>query len=211
MRKCPTCQTTQDDDQFKKGYKDCRLCINKRNRDRARNIRAGNTKVKFGPTPRKFDSDGNISHKQCGRCREMLSVDMFNKNRYNKDSYDNRCRQCNKAVWRNGIEDRRIPNLISRCKTLAKKNNFPFNLAIEDITIPERCPVLGILLIFGKESDNINWRDNSPSIDKIIPELGYVRGNIIIVSYRANRIKNDATIDELQLVASFYKNITSVD
>lgn len=45
---------------------------------------------------------------------------------------------------------------------------------------------------------------NSPSLDKIVPELGYVKGNIVVVSLRANQIKSDATIEELQAVAKFY-------
>jgi hypothetical protein len=64
--------------------------------------------------------------------------------------------------------------------------------------------VLGIVLEFGKTSEKA-WRDNSPSLDRIVPEKGYVRDNVLVVSYRANRIKNDATISELQQIAAFYK------
>jgi len=42
--------------------------------------------------------------------------------------------------------------------------------------------------------------DNSPSLDKLIPELGYVKGNITVMSVRANRIKNDATRQEIELL-----------
>ncbi|WP_145960516.1 hypothetical protein [Novosphingobium meiothermophilum] len=45
---------------------------------------------------------------------------------------------------------------------------------------------------------------NSPSLDRIEPELGYVPGNTIVISNRANRLKSDATIDELRAIASFY-------
>lgn len=54
--------------------------------------------------------------------------------------------------------------------------------------------------------DNINkTKDNIPSVDRIIPSNGYVNGNIIIVSNRANRIKNDATLDELKKVYEYYR------
>lgn len=43
---------------------------------------------------------------------------------------------------------------------------------------------------------------SSPSLDHIEPEKGYVRGNVWVISYRANMIKNNATIDELQLLAT---------
>lgn len=48
---------------------------------------------------------------------------------------------------------------------------------------------------------------DSPSIDRIIPALGYVKGNVIVVSQRANTIKNNATPEELRRVADFYSNL----
>lgn len=49
--------------------------------------------------------------------------------------------------------------------------------------------------------------DNSPTLDRIIPELGYVKNNIIVISFRANRIKCNATIDELKKITNFYENL----
>lgn len=45
----------------------------------------------------------------------------------------------------------------------------------------------------------MNPNEDSPSIDKVIPELGYVRGNVWVISNKANRIKNNATLEELKL------------
>jgi len=61
--------------------------------------------------------------------------------------------------------------------------------------------VLGIPLKFG-------GKDYAPSMDKIIPALGYVKGNIQIISMRANRIKSNATTEELRLVADYMQRIT---
>jgi hypothetical protein len=49
-------------------------------------------------------------------------------------------------------------------------------------------------------------RINSPSLDRINNNLGYVPGNVIVVSDRANRIKNNATIEELEKIVNYYKN-----
>lgn len=49
--------------------------------------------------------------------------------------------------------------------------------------------------------------DNSPTLDRIIPRKGYVRGNIIVISFFANRVKNNATVEQLFLVARFYKRL----
>lgn len=48
---------------------------------------------------------------------------------------------------------------------------------------------------------------NSPTLDRIRPDLGYVKGNVIVISGRANRIKSDATIEELRDIASFYATL----
>lgn len=86
----------------------------------------------------------------------------------------------------------------ARARSLREK--LPFDIKVEEITIPSHCPVLGIPLLNGKGRPT----DNSPTIDKIIPELGYIKGNWAVVSYRANRIKNDATPEELRKLAEFF-------
>jgi hypothetical protein len=85
----------------------------------------------------------------------------------------------------------------------AKKKGLPFNLELSDISIPTRCPVLGIELRRGQRGRN----DNSPSLDRVIPALGYVRGNILVVSWRANRLKNNASLLELEKIADFYRQL----
>ena len=82
-------------------------------------------------------------------------------------------------------------------KCRARDNNLPFDIEITDIEIPEICPLLGTPI----ELDHTKAHDNSPTLDKLIPHLGYVKGNILVISNRANRIKNNATVDELMLLA----------
>lgn len=86
--------------------------------------------------------------------------------------------------------------MLQGAKERATKHNLPFNLTVEDIVIPTHCPVLGIKL----ESGSHRTR---PELDRIIPKLGYVKGNVCVISGRANRIKYNATVDELQAVASY--------
>ncbi len=81
----------------------------------------------------------------------------------------------------------------------AQRDNLPFDIALEDIVVPEVCPVLGIPIIRGVGKCS----QNSPSLDKIEPHLGYVRGNIVVMSHRANTIKSNASVDELQRVADW--------
>jgi hypothetical protein len=97
---------------------------------------------------------------------------------------------------------------LSSIKSRALKKNIPFNLTIEDfMNIPSHCPVLGIPLErnFGNKVSS----ENSPSLDRIIPELGYVKGNVLIISTLANRIKQNATPDQILKVGNFYAKLAS--
>lgn len=94
--------------------------------------------------------------------------------------------------------------LLTQAKHRAKKRGLPFNIELEDIPIPAYCPVLGIPIHTSGRRGNCA---NSPSIDRIIPSLGYVKGNVLVVSVQANRIKTNATPEEIQLVASFYAKL----
>lgn len=97
-----------------------------------------------------------------------------------------------------------IYKLFKRTERRAREKNIPFNITISDIVIPEYCPVFGIKL---EASERGKTRHNSPSLDKIIPELGYTPENIIVVSGKANMIKSDATLDDLEKVVRFYRSL----
>jgi hypothetical protein len=88
-----------------------------------------------------------------------------------------------------------LNNIKSRCK----RKGLPFNLTLEDLVIPEFCPVLGIPLIKRRGK----FSDNSPSVDRTVPHLGYVKGNVSIMSYRANRIKCHASLDDLRKIVAY--------
>lgn len=95
-----------------------------------------------------------------------------------------------------------VKQMVRAAKARASKAGVPFDLRPEDITIPFECPVLGIPIIVGSDKAS----DNSPSLDRVVPLLGYVRGNVLVISNRANRIKNNATAPELRQVAEFFEN-----
>jgi hypothetical protein len=86
----------------------------------------------------------------------------------------------------------------------ASRSGVPFSITPEDIWVPDTCPVFGTPLVCstGRSSDA------SPSLDRIIPSKGYVKGNIIVVSNRANWLRGDATSRELRLLAEFYKDLS---
>ncbi len=131
-----------------------------------------------------------------------------------KEEYLERARLENRAWYaRQNKEDRykrvRTRRLTDPQRTLwelayqrARVKNIPFNIEVSDIFIPKFCPVLGILLVIGNRGQGYD----SPSLDRIIPELGYVKGNIAVISWRANNLKRDATLEELKAVVSWFEN-----
>lgn len=92
---------------------------------------------------------------------------------------------------------RLVPYMLSRCKYRARKAGVPFDITVADITVPQSCPVLGIELTRGKGS---GFHAASPSLDRIVPLRGYVRGNVRVISARANLLKNNATVSEIEAV-----------
>jgi len=92
--------------------------------------------------------------------------------------------------------------MFRNAKYRAKAAGLAFTISMDDIKVPEFCPVLGIKIIIGDGRGG--HRDESPSLDRIHPELGYVPGNVVVVSWRVNRIKCDATVAELRTISDFY-------
>lgn len=169
-----------------------------------------------------------MKQKKCGVCKMVLNIDNFSPKR--KDGivigYRYNCKNCRKVLYKknpkkhidrakiyykNNSDKIKLQRFISysenyikhiwkSAKCRAKKQNVPFEIDIVDIIIPKYCPVLGIELIINRG----RCRDNSPSLDKIIPELGYVKGNIAVISHKANTIKNNSSIDDLIKIYNYY-------
>jgi hypothetical protein len=85
--------------------------------------------------------------------------------------------------------------MLMSARSRAKRRGIPFSIALADIVVPTHCPILGIPLVqhTGKKGSGFD----SPSLDAIIPSMGYIQGNVQVISHRANAMKNDATFDEM--------------
>mgnify|MGYP006929324870 CR=1 FL=1 len=84
-------------------------------------------------------------------------------------------------------------------KRRARERDLEFTITRHDITIPTHCPVLGIPLVRNQGGPVAG----SPSLDRIHNHLGYVPGNIAVISMKANRIKNNATLNDLRAVVAY--------
>jgi hypothetical protein len=177
--------------------------------------------------------DNELKH--CGTCKEYKERDLFTNNKSKKDGKDYRCKSCRSAYncayykkneermnarnlsWQKAHAEKvqamnrawhkanREKSILNRTRQRANKLNLEFNLELEDIHIPTHCPILGILLEKGNTNKN---RDSSPSLDRILPAKGYVKGNVQVISDLANRMKSNATFAQMVLMGKWAERFT---
>ncbi len=142
---------------------------------------------------------------KCKTCEQEKPATAFSVHKQCRVGYDlSRCKECKKSYslaankWASRTIEQKILN---RAKTRATAKGIPFDIDIEDIIIPDVCPVFGKPFIYGDHA----W---TYSIDRIKPELGYVKGNIMIISNKANMMKNDATTEEIGMLYAFLCEIS---
>ena len=162
--------------------------------------------------------------KICNRCKEPKLLSEFTKNKASKDGLQYKCRDCDiayqverrnknpeqvleygRAYQKNRRKDYnyRLQMLINASKQRAKNKDREHNISVEDIKkiFPEDgcCPIFGMKLEF----NSAGFRENSPSIDRIDSTKGYTPDNIQIISWKANRIKGYASIQELEMLLAY--------
>jgi len=104
---------------------------------------------------------------------------------------------------KHGLVGSKRYNMWKRAHKAARLFGIPCTLKLEDIPeIPDVCPVLGIPL--NKHSKTRG--PDSPSLDKVIPALGYIPSNVRIISWRANDLKKNATLEELKRLVEYMEN-----
>lgn len=145
--------------------------------------------------------------KICKTCKIEKDLEKFPTNRPNSIERRPICRDCknitcNVYYHKTKTIEYAARDLLNWSRRTAKNKNFEFNLEKIDINIPEICPIFGLKLDVNKQC----YKDNSISIDRINSDLGYVKNNIIVVSWKANHIKGDASIHEMKLVYENYFN-----
>ena len=150
--------------------------------------------------------------KLCNKCNKELS---FNKFRERKDTgwkdINNKfrysyCRECEKKRFKEAYKKDPIPQMLSNSKIRAKAKKLPHNITSDDIreVWPKDniCPVLKKPFEMGFKSGKT--KSMASSLDKIIPSKGYTKGNIGVISDIVNRLKSDASLEDLKKIINFY-------
>jgi hypothetical protein len=115
--------------------------------------------------------------------------------------YQQECRVSNNRT--HGMSGSKEFELFHAAKNRAKNKGLEFNIELSDIIIPERCPYFDTVLMSKSLSNN----NNSPSIDRINSNLGYVKGNIEIISWKANQIKSNGAGDDHLVIGNRMKSL----
>lgn len=198
MKVCNTCQTALElhvnwtvGAQRRKSYC-CSSCSN----IKAAAYRAAN-KEKIKETNRRWYANNTEKAKEKSRKWNEANLD---RHAANQRAYRERNVDGYNQYQRDRADTYVGQRLIYAAKARAKKKGLDFDLTIEDISIPTHCPILHIELSRGtKES-----KDSAPSLDRINPKRGYIKGNVQVISWRANRIKNDASREEVALLLEWF-------
>ena len=112
-----------------------------------------------------------------------------------------RCASCHVQRTRDYREQHTVSRLWSSCKSRARRLGIEFTITQDDIVIPTICPILGIPL----DPSYTKRSEGTPSIDRVDNTKGYTKDNVVVTSWRANRLKNNGSIAELAAIVSFYQ------
>lgn len=94
-----------------------------------------------------------------------------------------------------------LQNMLWDTRKRAKAKGYEHDLDYEFLLslYCEVCPICQEPFLW--ERGHGKPQNNSPSLDRLDPRKGYTKDNVWLISYRMNRIKNDATPEELETIA----------
>lgn len=163
--------------------------------------------------------------KKCSKCQRILPVEEFYKYVKSKDGLTHHCQHCYKKYrkekqehYRQYMENRRKTDnenikqtknkswqnldprkkMLQQAKNRCNRKNLEFNLDLNDIILPQVCPLLEIPFVVGTK-DNYEY---TYSLDRIDSSKGYIKGNVWVITKLANSMKNSATKKQLNVFAN---------
>ena len=109
------------------------------------------------------------------------------------------------------MKQQHLKRYLQNARSRARRDKVPFNLTLQDLVdiATDQCPILHTPFVWGISGlGKGKTRPDSPTLDRILPELGYINGNVAFLSYRANRIKDNGTMQEHYDIADWIWNHT---
>lgn len=162
--------------------------------------------------------------KICTKCKLEKDLDEFYKTKTTKDGYTYNCKSCHEKYREDNREKQRlymqnlrernrelinskkrlswskmdpVERMYQQAKGRAKRLGIEFNIEKQDIILPKECPLLDTTFLAGtKNNYQYSW-----SLDRIDASKGYIKGNVWVISSKANTMKSNASKEELILFA----------
>lgn len=180
---------------------------------------------------KRFKNDPTSDFKHCSACGLLKGRDQFNKNVQAANGMSTYCHPCStergkvthaankeksnaySREWHHSNKEeahakekaRRLANpeltLWRLARTRSQRQGTEFNIEVSDIVIPSICPALGIPIIYNPMKDV--RPDSSPTLDRVDQTRGYLKGNVQVISMRANRLKADMDEDTLRMMIAY--------
>jgi len=153
---------------------------------------------------------------KCSICKKMLATELFA--RSSRDCHQSSCKPCRKQYkieyrkkLKNNPRSRILHNMMKNSRSRAKELNLPFDLDKKflDSILGTRCPVFNVPFYMGcgKQGEEVN--PFTPSLDRLDNNKGYIKTNIRIICFRANRLKSNASIKELENIIAYIRRETA--
>jgi len=149
---------------------------------------------------------GHISERlvKGGYCRQCRIESGKKYRKENREEYNRYCREKKKESYstekrRKSYQTNIKKEMFYAAKQRARIKNTSFTITLNDVIIPSHCPVFGIPL-------DSRDRLHAPTLDRIINDLGYVKGNVQVISSKANRLKNNGTIEEFKQIIRYMQD-----
>ena len=140
--------------------------------------------------------------KTCRACGEIKLIGDFPPDRRAPDGKQARCRACINMWMKNHYRARPAEHMLRRAFARARRHGLEFSLSVDDLLpLPVVCPVFGVPLRIS-DGQQDPW---AYSLDRIENSKGYVKGNVAVMSYKANRLKNDGTADDHETIAAWMR------
>ena len=157
-------------------------------------------------------------NKKCNNCNSVKHYSMFRKKNNTSGWRDvngglrySYCKSCEANRMKERYMKNPIPQMLSNSKIRARKKEIPHTINTEDIKKiwpkDNKCPILKKEFVMGYKKD----KSYAPSLDRVVPKLGYVKGNIMIISDIANRMKQDTSPANLEKFALYYSKNKLID
>ena len=149
----------------------------------------------------------STTHLDCVRCKKRKPVDEFDKSNITLTRREPRCKDCRREMQmdRYANPSTRMGFLVRAAKSRAEARGLPFDSDLEEVLggrPPFTCACCGRAFDYSPGRGQ-GGKDRSPSLDRIVPSLGYVKDNVKVICWRCNRMKSDASAEELRKILAY--------